>query len=760
MNKDLKITSECEFAGQKVSLKTGGFAMLADAAVQARVGDTVVLVTLVSRPSADDVDFLPLKIDFEERYYAGGVLSGSRFTRREGKPNDQAIVEGRLIDHAIRPLFPKDFKDDTQIVITVLSSDKINSPILVGFLGVSAALSLSGLPFKGPIVPLRISQAESKDVVYDLSHPSEDSRLDMIVSYLERGKKIQALEAHAHIVPEAEVVSAIKGGSKHTEVLFDLLEDFAKKGDVKLKEYEKSWLNEEVKELFAEKVIAKCDELNKQGISYTGIEWQNALSDFAKEIGKEYIEKEEYSHSQIMMIFAEIQKDWVRKIVLERNSRLDGRADDQIRDLAAEVGLLPRVHGSGMFTRGLTQSLSIATLGSISDSLIMQGMHGEIKKRYFHHYNFPPYSTGETGRMGGAGRREIGHGLLAEKALIPVLPSVEEFPYTIRVVSEILTSNGSTSMAATCGSTLALMDAGVPIKAPVGGIGVGLFVDKHIEDPKPEDFKLLTDIMGIEDFAGYMDFKLTGTREGMTAIQLELKLAGIPVELLDKMFEVSKTARMKVIDVIESAIKEPRKELGEFVPKIEMVKIAKDQIGLVIGSGGSTVRGLMEQTNTQIDVEETPEGGIVSIMAKSFEDLAKAKELIEKLALEVKEGEVYEGIITRIEPYGFFVELGPKQEGLVHVSEYSYQFVDDISQKVKLGDHVKAKVKSLENGKISLSMKALEEKPEGYVEPAPREREYKPRTGGFNDRRGGGGRSSYNNNRRNGNGGGYKRDRY
>ncbi len=753
MNKHLKITSECEFAGQKVSLKTGGFAMLADAAVQARVGDTVVLVTVVSRPSADDVDFLPLKIDFEERYYAGGVLSGSRFTRREGKPNDQAIVEGRLIDHAIRPLFPKDFKDDTQIVLTVLSSDGVNSPILVGFLGVSAALSITGLPFKGPIVPLRISQLEGKEVVYDLANSNDNSRLDMIVSYLERGKKVQALEAHGHIVPEAEVVSAIKGGSKLTEALFDLLEDFARKGDVKVKEYQKSWLTEEVKNLFAEKVIAKCDELNKQGISYTGIEWQNVLSDFANEIGSEYISNGKYSHAQIMMIFAEIQKDWVRKIVIERNSRLDGRAYDQIRDLSAEVGLLPRVHGSGMFTRGLTQSLTIATLGAVTEKLIIQGMHGEQKKRYFHHYNFPPYSTGETGKMGGVGRREIGHGLLAEKAILPVLPSEDEFPYTIRMVSEILTSNGSTSMAATCGSTLALMDAGVPIKAPVGGIGVGLFVDKDIEDPKPEDFKLLTDIMGIEDFAGYMDFKLAGTREGMTAIQLELKLAGIPIELLDRMFEVSKTARLKVIDVIEGAIKEPRKELGEFVPKIDMVKIAKDQIGLIIGSGGNTVRGLMEQTNTQIDVDETPEGGVVSIVATNFDDLAKAKDLIARMTREIKEGEVYDGVITRVEPYGFFVELAPKQEGLVHVSEYSYEFVDDISQKVKLGDHVVAKVKSLDGGKISLSMKALEEKPEGYIEPA--SREFKPRSGGYNDRRSGG-RPSNNNNRV----GNYKRDRY
>lgn len=713
MNKQHTVV-ESEFNGALIKLETGKIAIQADSAVVATVGDTTVLVTVVSKPSSDETDFLPLRIDYEERYYAGGILSGSRYTRREGRPTDEAIVHGRLIDHAIRPLFPKDFKDEVQIIVTILTSDMRHSPILAGFLGVSAALSISGLPFKGPIVPLRISKV-GENFEYGLTVEAEESLMDLVVSYLENGKKIQALEAHADIVPEEIVVNAIKAGGKVVSPLFDLLQEFKSKNDVVEKPYKSSWLNKEIISELEKPTMDVINESLNLGFQYNDKSWNEKLDNLVKTL-EENKYKDIYTAPQIRAIIDEVQKDWVRNIVLKNNSRIDGRKDDEIRELSAEVAILPRVHGSAFFKRGLSHSLTIATLGPIAERLVVQGMHGEQKKRYIHHYNFPPYSTGEIGRVGGANRREVGHGMLAEKALVPVLPSEEDFPYAIRLVSEIVSSNGSTSMAATCGSTLALMDAGVPIKAPVAGIGVGVFIDKTNENPQLSDYKFLTDIMGVEDFAGFMDFKLTGTKDGMTAIQLELKLQGLPIELVDKMFEISKTARLQVLQVMESAISAPREKLGKYVPKIDVVKIAKDQIGMIIGSGGATIRGIMEATGTQIDVEEVVDGGLVSISAEDEESLKKAKEIIMNMTKEIKVGEIYEGEVVRLEPYGAFVQLAPKQDGLLHVSELSYDYVDDIRNHVKLGDKITAKVISMDNGKISLSAKALMEKPEGYIE--------------------------------------------
>ncbi len=716
MNKKI-IKQEGSFKGQSIKLEIGKLAEQADAAVLTTVGETTVLVTVVSQPTVEITDGLPLKIDYEERFYAGGKLGGSRYTRREGRPNDGAIVNGRLIDHAIRPLFPKDYADDTQIVITVLSIDGVNDPLFAGFLGVTSALGISGIPFKGPILPLRISKVNG-ETRYDLSEGHPESAMDLVVSYLENGSKVQALEAHAHIIPEAEVVAAIKQGGEEVKPLFDLVNEFISKLNVPIRKYEKNWLSKDAIAEFKEVTFAKIDEMLANGLTYKDREWNRTLNGIAKEVGPKYEDK--FSEKQIGIIINEVQKDWVRNVVMVKNSRIDGRPDNQIRELSAEVAVLPQVHGSGLFSRGLTQALSIVTLSSASEKHYTQSMYGESKKGYMHHYNFPPYSTGEVGRVGNTNRREIGHGMLAEKALIAVLPDEKDFPYTIRVVSEILSSNGSTSMASTCGSSLALMDAGVPIKSHVAGIGVGLFVDKDKENLSLEDYKLLTDIMGIEDFAGYMDFKLTGTREGMTAIQLELKLQGLPLGIFDKLFEVSRTARMQVLDVMESVISTPRAELGKTVPRIVTIMIEKDQIGMIIGSGGATIRGIMEATGAQVDVDEVPEGGVVSIMSNDPEKLAAAVDMVERMTIEIEVGETYEGVVTRIEPYGAFIELAPKQEGLLHVSEYSYDFINDISEYVNLGDKITTKVKSLDNGKISLSRKALLEKPEGYVEPEPR----------------------------------------
>lgn len=706
MNKIIK--HETVFNGAKVVLESGVLAPQTDASVVATVGETTVLVTVVSKPASEESDFLPLKIDYEERYYAGGILSGSKYTRREGRPTDEAVVQGRLLDHAIRPLFAKDFADDTQIIITVLSSDDQHSPILAGFLGTSAALSISGLPFSGPIVPLRISKKDGQ-FIYGLGVEDHNADMDLIVSYLDNGQKIQALEASANIVPESQIVESLKNGGEISKALFTFLNEFANLANVPIREYKKSWIDKEFIDLLTPIVMPVIQKMLSDNVEYNSKQWNQTLATTATEILGTY---SQYSEMQINTIIGEIQKNWVRETVIVKNTRIDGRRDDEIRPLSAQINILPRVHGSGLFSRGLTQALTIATLGPLTEKLLVQSMHGEVKKGYIHHYNFPPFSTGEIGKVGNANRRSIGHGMLAEKALVPVLPTESEFPYTIRLVSEITSSNGSTSMASTCGSSLALMDAGVPIKEHVAGIGVGLFVDKSKSDLQLQDYKLLTDIMGVEDFAGYMDFKLTGTKDGMTAIQLELKIKGLPLELLDKMFETSKTARLQVLQVMNSAISEPKKELSKNTPKIEIVRIAKDQIGMVIGSGGSTIRALMEETGAQIDVEEDTEGGMVSIMATSQEVLQKTKDIIVNMTKVYAVGDIMEGEVSRIEPYGCFVYAGGKNEGLVHISEFAHEYVDDIRRFVKLGDIIKAKVISTDNGKISLSVKALTPRPD------------------------------------------------
>jgi polyribonucleotide nucleotidyltransferase len=723
------IKSEVDFNGEKITLESGKLAHLADSAVVATLGETTVLVTVVSKPTADITDFFPLRIEYEERFYAGGTIGGSRFTRREGKPTDDAIVSGRLIDHAVRPLFPKDFMDDTQIVVTVLAYDEIHDPALLGFLGVSAALQMAGVPFKGPIVPARILKKDGQ-TTYSLNKDLNESDMDIVVSYLNNGDKVQSIEAHADIIPEAEVIEAILAGKESVKPIFELLNDFASKNGVTAKPYEKSWLNKDAISKYSEEIIAEVNKWADSGLFYAEKEWGVKQLTLAKSLSEK--DKEELSVTQFMAIIGEVQKDWVRDMVLKQNKRIDGRAFDEIRPLSAEVGLLPRVHGSAVFARGLTQALTITTLASPSKKLLVQEMIEEKLKRYIHHYNFPPYSTGEVGRIGATNRREIGHGMLAEKALVPVLPAEEDFPYALRVVTEIMTSNGSTSMAATCGSTLSLMDAGVPIKAPVAGIGVGLFVDSHIEDPKVEEFIVLTDIVGYEDFAGYMDFKMTGTNSGVTAIQMELKLQGIPVGLLNKIFETSKTARLKVLEVMTQAISEPRAELSKYAPKVEMVVIQKDQIGQVIGSGGVVIKALMEEYEVEIDIEEKDDQGFVAVSSPSRENIKAAVKAINDLFAEAEIGEVYEGKVTRVEPYGAFIEILPKKLALLHVSEYSYDFVSDMTSVVKVGDTLKVKVIGNEEGKISATKKALDPKPEGYEERERPQNTGGNRSGGFN----------------------------
>ncbi len=634
----------------------------------------------------------------------------------------------------MRPLFKKDFMDETQLIVTVLSLDEQYDPAVLGFYAMSSALMISGLPFKGPIVPMNINKVDGSLNAGFKRSTEGKTEMHLAVSYLDYGAKVQAIEAEALVIPEKEVLEAIRLGGEQSKVLFDLINEFQSKVEVKPYEYTPYWLTKETLENFGKVVMPKIESWESDGLFYTDKEWEDKQKILIDELTSEY--ESEYSRDQISVIVGEVQKNWVRKTVLEKHKRIDGRGFEDIRNLSGEISLIPRVHGSGLFNRGKTQSLTIATLGPSSDKLLINKMDCEEEKRYLHHYNFPPFSTGEVGRVGGANRRALGHGVLAEKALVAVLPSEDEFPYTIRTVSEILSSNGSTSMAATCASSLALMDAGVPIKAQVGGIGIGLFFDKQRENLSVDDYVLLTDIVGYEDFSGYMDFKMTGTREGMTAIQLELKALGVPLDLLDRIFERSRVARMQVLDVMDSIIKSPKQDLSEFAPKIDFVKIKKDDIGKVIGSGGSTIKDIMEQTGAQVDVDEKDDYGLVSISSPSASKIAHAKKYIEDMLAEVEEGAIYEGPITKITDFGAFVEILPKQEGLLHVSEWSYDYVNDISKFTKVGDVVRVKVLKVENGKFALSKKALEEKPEGYVEPERKERRpNNRRNNGFNRRK-------------------------
>lgn len=714
------VVSETMFNGKRLILESGKIANSASIAITATLGETVVLVTVVSNPGLLEGDYFPLRVEYEERFYAGGQIGGSRFTRREGRPTDEASVSARLMDHAIRPLFPKDFMDETQIITTVLSYDGENSPVLLGFLAVSAALFASGLPFKGPLVPLRIQRING-EVTFGLSDSSKDSDMDLIVTYLENGAKIQAIEAHAHIVPESEIVSAINEGAKKTRKLFDFQNEFAKKMGFPIREYTRAWLNKDAIDEFKADVLPVVSNMYDKGFVFEGKEWHQGISEVEETLSEKFVDK--YSFMQIKSLVSEVEKEFIRDLVINKNKRIDGRSADEIRSLSAEVGLLPRVHGSSLFNRGKTQSLSITTLASGAQKQLIQNMDNEEEKRYMHHYNFPPYSTGEARGLKGPGRREIGHGMLAEKALVPVLPREEDFGYAIRVVSEITSSNGSTSMAATCASSLSLMDAGVPIKEHVGGIGVGLFVPSDKENPEVSDYKLLTDIIGYEDFAGYMDFKMTGTKDGMTAIQMELKVQGVPLALVKDIFEKSKVARLKVLDVMNATISAPRDSVNKYAPKLLTIKIDKSTIGQVIGSGGSVIKGIMEDYECEVDVSEKEDHALVSIAGVDIEKLTAARDFILSIVTPIEIGDVFEGKVTRVETYGAFVEIAPKKEGLLHVSEYSYGFVDDITKLVAIGDTLKVKVNGLDNGKISLSKKALEEMPEGYVEP---ERQARP----------------------------------
>jgi len=702
--KTQKISASLEVGGKTLTLEVGELARQATSSVLARLGDTMVLVTVVMGKERTDIDYFPLTVEYVERLYAGGRIKGSRWVKREGRPTDDAILTGRLIDRSVRPLFPKGFKKEVQIIATVLSVDGENSPDVLSVVAASAALAISPIPWSGPVGAVRIGYVQDKEskkadfIVNPGMAQSELSELDLIVTSL-KGKTLM-LEAGAQQISEDIVLDGIKKAQIENDKIIDFIEDFAKKvnppaGGKK----EEVKVNTELLELVAlleksyktEIISMIKDRISKELSGDPGV--------FIDKIIEEQKAKDEDFSADKKLIAIAIEYIMfknLRENTLTKGIRPDGRKIDEIRPISCKVSVLPRTHGSALFNRGDTQALTIATLGSPRMEQLIESAEGEESKRYIHHYNMPPYSTGEAGRLGVTSRREIGHGALGERAIMAVIPSQAEFPYTIRVVSEILSSNGSTSMAATCGSTLALMDAGVPLKKPVAGIAMGMV-------SKDDKYVILTDILGLEDFSGDMDFKVAGTDSGITAIQLDVKILGLKIEQIKEVFEKAKVARLFILEKIIAVVGTGKKNVSEYAPKIEQVQIPVDKIGEVIGPGGRVIKSIIATTGATVDVEDS---GIVTISGTDKDAVAKAVDWVKGIVREVKVGEIFpEAEVKRILPFGAFVEFLPGKEGMVHVSKMKEGFVRNPLDVVQIGQKVKVKVVEIDDqGRTNLSM--------------------------------------------------------
>jgi len=689
-----------QIGGRILEVETGLLAGQANGSVTVRYGDTVVLATAVMSKDASKISgYFPLMVDYEERYYAAGKIKGSRFIKREGRPSDEAILTGRVVDRTIRPLFNGRMRNEVQVVITVLSIDGENDTDIISMIAGSAALHISNIPWNGPIGAVRVGKINGELILYPVNGEVKESELDLVIAGTK--DKINMIEAGAKEVPEEDILKAFEFGQEAVKKIVNFLEDIRKEAGKEKSEpallQGESEFEEKIKEMLLEenledalydadkKVIAeKVDIIKKKVFEY--IE-QNNEGDISKlkEIAVQILE--------------EVSDEIVHKNILDKEKRPDGRKLDEIRKIECQVGVLPRTHGTGLFTRGETQALTVTTLGSPGDEQIIDTMELDVKKRYIHHYNFPPFSVGEIKPMRGPGRREVGHGALAEKALIPVLPSKEEFPYTILLVSEVLSSNGSSSMASTCGSTLSLMDAGVPIKRPVSGIAMGIIVGSD------DEFKVLTDIQGAEDHYGDMDFKVAGTEKGVTALQMDVKVDGVTIEMLKAVLDQSHSNRMEILEKITTAISSPRKEMSQYAPRIIIMKINPDKIRNVIGTGGKIINEIIDETGVQIDIEDD---GSIFITSSDAQSAKKAQEWIENLTHEVKAGEMFKAKVTRIMNFGAFAEILPGQEGLIHISELADHRVDKVEDVVKVGDVVPVKVIKIdEQGRINLSMKAV-----------------------------------------------------
>jgi len=696
-------TYSTELAGRKLTIESGRIAELANGSVMVRYGDTVVMVNVTSsKKPRDGIDFFPLSVDYEEKLYAVGKIPGS-FMKREGKPADKAVLTGRAIDRPLRPLFPKDFRNDVCVVATVLSVEQDNSPEVCAMIGAAAALAISDIPFGGPTASVNVGYVENEIIINPNAEQREKSKLTLTVAgTLE---KVTMIEAGAEELSNEIMLEAIKKGHEEIKKICELIKNIQSEIGKPKFEYTPYSINQEIyneiEENFKNRMYIDVQALDKDVRDL-------AMDKLSEDIQLFFIEKygEEKTKemkSDISECTHYLEKMCVREMILEEGKRPDGRKIEDLRTISCEVGLLPRVHGSAIFTRGQTQVLSIATLGMKSEEQMLDGIDEESSKRYMHHYNFPSYSVGEARPSRGPGRREVGHGALAEKAIIPVLPSEEEFPYAIRVVSEVVSSNGSTSQASICGSTLALMDAGVPIKKPVAGISTGLITDKN----DPSRYVMLTDIQGLEDFFGDMDFKVGGTKDGITAIQVDIKNDGLTYEIIEQAFERTKIARDYILDeVMLKQIDKPRADISKYAPRIITTKISVDKIKDVIGPGGKMINKIIDATGVKIDISED---GTVFVYSSETESGQKAIKMIEEIAKEIEVNGIYDGTVSRIMPFGAFINIGGGKEGLLHISKMSSKRVEKVEDVLNIGDEVTVKVQEIDSqGRINLTMKDLE----------------------------------------------------
>jgi polyribonucleotide nucleotidyltransferase len=693
---------ETEIAGRTLVLETGKYAKQASGSVLVRYGDTVVLATAQASDEPIEADFLPLTVEFEERHYAVGKIPGS-FMRREGRPGEKAILSARMTDRPIRPLFPKGFRHEVQVIVTVLSADQKNPPDILGPIAASAALMLSDIPWEGPVASVRVGLMGGQLVLNPTLQDLEESALDLVVA----GNRdaILMVEAGAQEVDEETLVQALEFAHREMQPILDLQERMARElGKPKMAWTPPETLPEEEKEalyrLALEKGLSQVLQTASKG------ERSRALSAFAESLILEALPRledgapDESKRPLYESAFDEIVRRELRRLVLEEGKRADGRGPKDLRPIWIEVDVLPRAHGSAVFTRGETQVLGTVTLGTGRDEQILDDLGIDETDPFLVHYNFPPFSTGEVRRLRGVSRREVGHGNLAKRALRAVLPSQEAFPYTIRVVGDVLESNGSSSMATVCAGSLALMDAGVPVKAPVAGVAMGLVWEN-------EKAVILTDILGLEDALGDMDFKVAGTRQGVTALQMDNKVGGLPREVLKEALLQAREARLKILDLMEMVLPAPRPSLKPFAPRILSLKVPVDKIGIVIGPGGKNVRAL-EELGVEVDIEED---GTIRIYSSDMEKAEKAKARIEELTREAKVGEIYEGTVTRITPFGAFISLFPGTEGLLHISQIAPGRVKRVEDHLKVGDVIKVKVQRIdEKGKIDLIRPELEGK--------------------------------------------------
>ncbi|HEH2556296.1 TPA: polyribonucleotide nucleotidyltransferase [Staphylococcus aureus] len=688
-----------EWAGRSLTIETGQLAKQANGAVLVRYGDTVVLSTATASKEPRDGDFFPLTVNYEEKMYAAGKIPGG-FKKREGRPGDDATLTARLIDRPIRPLFPKGYKHDVQIMNMVLSADPDCSPQMAAMIGSSMALSVSDIPFQGPIAGVNVGYINGKYIINPTVEEKEVSRLDLEVA----GHKdaVNMVEAGASEITEQEMLEAIFFGHEEIQRLVEFQQQIVDH----IQPVKQEFIPAERDEALVERVKSLTEEkgLKETVLTFDKQQRDENLDNLKEEIVNEFIDEEDPENEllikEVYAILNELVKEEVRRLIADEKIRPDGRKPDEIRPLDSEVGILPRTHGSGLFTRGQTQALSVLTLGALGDYQLIDGLGPEEEKRFMHHYNFPNFSVGETGPVRAPGRREIGHGALGERALKYIIPDTADFPYTIRIVSEVLESNGSSSQASICGSTLALMDAGVPIKAPVAGIAMGLVT-------REDSYTILTDIQGMEDALGDMDFKVAGTKEGITAIQMDIKIDGLTREIIEEALEQARRGRLEIMNHMLQTIDQPRTELSACAPKVVTMTIKPDKIRDVIGPGGKKINEIIDETGVKLDIEQD---GTIFIGAVDQAMINRAREIIEEITREAEVGQTYQATVKRIEKYGAFVGLFPGKDALLHISQISKNRIEKVEDVLKIGDTIEVKITEIDKqGRVNASHRALEE---------------------------------------------------